>query len=353
MAEPSQHPEVQGSPILPRKKFKKATTAMPSGALTVESTIFHLKNEASHIKSSGIAQFICEGDAQVKEELKPLLLTYLSTKTDTTFQDLSGDEHATFNEAIYRKFYEEHEHFFNHSTAGVAQANLGAENALNLHCNLVNALTVGLPGKDGVAKVSLDKSSGGDPQESKAKMEGGFSTAYGLVAATKYKQEMQKRCVFGFAKAAKFGTECTAAAGNLVVRVNTMILGMFPGYAASSEGAHVLFNWCDHSLFTYHQDEKSDVTVIVNLSPSKSSFHIAGKDEAETYSQPGDAFVLPSKAYHRSGEAERRTVKVAFFFKLTKKATVDLTDDKPEGEAPAQKVEEVVKEEKKEAESSS
>jgi uncharacterized protein YjlB len=102
-------------------------------------------------------------------------------------------------------------------------------------------------------------------------------------------------------------------------KVFTLMVKLFPDFVPQSEGVHVLFNWNPHSLFTYHTDEKSEVTVIVNLSPAKSSFHIAGMEEEAAYNKPGDAVVLPSAVWHRSGTAERRTVKVAYFFTLMKK----------------------------------
>ena len=70
------------------------------------------------------------------------------------------------------------------------------------------------------------------------------------------------------------------------------------------------------------------VTVIVNLAPARSTFHIAGQKEAE-YKEPGDAVVLPSAVWHRSGVAQRRTVKVAYFFKLMKKDEFDARTGEP------------------------
>jgi hypothetical protein len=58
--------------------------------------------------------------------------------------------------------------------------------------------------------------------------------------------------------------------------------------------------------------------------------------------EPGDAVVLPSAAWHRSGVAQRRSVKVAYFYKLMKKEEVaartvidiDQADLPPAGEPP-------------------
>jgi hypothetical protein len=42
-------------------------------------------------------------------------------------------------------------------------------------------------------------------------------------------------------------------------------------------------------------------------------------EEEAAYNEPRDAFVLRSTVWHRSGTAERRTVKVAYFFHLFQK----------------------------------
>ena len=79
---------------------------------------------------------------------------------------------------------------------------------------------------------------------------------------------------------------------------------------------HVLFHWNDHSFFKYHQDDKGDVAVVVNLSPScETNFHIAGGGEA-WMKTPGAAHMFPTSVFHRSGTAPRRCIKFVFFWSI-------------------------------------
>ena len=71
---------------------------------------------------------------------------------------------------------------------------------------------------------------------------------------------------------------------------------------------------------------KGDVAVVVNLSPGRTSFHVAGCFEA-VMDGPGSGHILPTKAYHRSGEATRRCIKMVYFF--------DVTDPIPVGDEDA------------------
>ena len=315
----------EASPIV-RRKFRKMKHLPESAALTVAATIAHLKNEVETLKGNGINQYVEEGDAKVKKELKAIQLSYLSQRTEAEYIDTKGDDHVEANTALFDMVKEEHPEFTCDHT-GAHHANLGTENSLNLFCNLVRSLKIGTTGSDGNPTVLLEKSTG-EHAEKAAKLTGGFITAYESVATGTYSKVMQDRCVYGFTKGAKFASECTSAAGTLNAKVNNLMTKLFPDDVAQSEGVHVLFNWNAHSLFSYHTDVKSTVTVIVNLSAAKSSFFIAGKEEA-IYNEPGDAFVLPSAAWHRSGIAERRTVKVAFFFNLVKKEKVVALTEAP------------------------
>ena len=150
-------------------------------------------------------------------------------------------------------------------------------------------------------------------------MPGGFSSDYDSVAVETYSKDMQNRCVFGFDRAAKFGKECTTFAAKLNSKVNEFLEDVFPDKVLHNTGVHVLFNWNAHSLFSYHRDAGSDITCIINLSPAKSTFHVAGFEPEATYTEPGSMFLLPSDVFHRSGFAALRTIKVAYFFKMDKK----------------------------------
>jgi hypothetical protein len=312
------------------RKLRKLQHIPKTATLTVAATLAHLKNEVLTLKANGIHQYVEEGDAKVKKELKAIQLSYLSQRTEAEYIDTKGDDHVEANTALFDMVKEEHPEFTCDHT-GAHHANLGAENCLNLYCNLLNNLKIGTNTSDGNPFVYLEKSTGNAPEKgAKSKMPGGFSTEYRSVATKVYSKAMQDRCLFGFAKATKFATECTVPAATLNAKVINLMAKLFPDFVAQSEGVHVLFNWNEHSLFTYHTDKNSEVTVIVNLSPAKSSFHIAGMEEEAKYNEPGDAFVLPSAAWHRSGMAERRTVKVAYFFKLMKVEAIpeETTEDK-------------------------
>ena len=64
------------------------------------------------------------------------------------------------------------------------------------------------------------------------------------------------------------------------------------------------------------------MAVVVNLSLGKTNLHVAGCTKAEM-DGPGSALLLPTKAYHRSGEASRRCIKLVFFFDI--RPPIDLT----------------------------
>ena len=125
---------------------------------------------------------------------------------------------------------------------------------------------------------------------------------------------MQDRCTFGFKSAGVFEKECGGAAKALNLRVFAQMKTYFPSCNVTSKGVHVLFNWNAHSLFTYHKDPNSIVTVIVQLTPGITDFHVAGKAQMGVYETAGSAHILCSQVWHRSGTAQRRTIKAAYFF---------------------------------------
>ena len=53
----------------------------------------------------------------------------------------------------------------------------------------------------------------------------------------------------------------------------------------------------------------------------------AGHPSPAEYDGIGSAHLFPSKAFHRSGTAPRRCIKIALFYTLTKHETVDVTED--------------------------
>ena len=84
--------------------------------------------------------------------------------------------------------------------------------------------------------------------------------------------------------------------------------------------AHVLFSKNQSVCFEYHQDTRDhaknvDLSVVVQLSASKSTFNVAGFDSF-SYEHSGAFFAFLSCLWHRSGVACNDTIKIAFFFRL-------------------------------------
>ena len=114
---------------------------------------------------------------------------------------------------------------------------------------------------------------------------------------------------------------------------------------------HVLFHWNAHSFFSYHQDPKGDAAAVVNLSPGKTNFHVAGKDDNASMDHPGEVHFVPTKAFHRSGTATRRCVKLVLFFAIEKNIDVSGEEEAPSsGIDKSEEVKQEVKPEKNEGE---
>ena len=85
---------------------------------------------------------------------------------------------------------------------------------------------------------------------------------------------------------------------------------------------HFLFGFSKLTHFLYHKDrifkngklQMSYLSVIVNITPSKSSFEVAGADKPFEFDGMGSAAVFPSMFWHRSSTAQTGTVKVALFY---------------------------------------
>ena len=58
------------------------------------------------------------------------------------------------------------------------------------------------------------------------------------------------------------------------------------------------------------------------MSPGETSFHVAGFGKAKMKG-PGAGHLLPTKVFHRSGEASRRCIKLVFFFDIRGAIDVD------------------------------
>ena len=69
----------------------------------------------------------------------------------------------------------------------------------------------------------------------------------------------------------------------------------------------------------------SYLSVIVNITPSKSSFEVAGADKPFEFDGMGSAAVFPSMFWHRSSTAQTGTVKVALFYIKKERAVASLS----------------------------
>lgn len=90
------------------------------------------------------------------------------------------------------------------------------------------------------------------------------------------------------------------------------------------ERCDILANWSASTHFRRHQDwldtgkdsqELSYMSVIVNLSPYRSTFKIVGSQAEILLDSIGIGAVFPGTLFHMSGENRRGTVKLALFYK--------------------------------------
>lgn len=319
----------QASPAGPKKKRRMGVSEGFKMELAVDQIISMLKAEVGSIKTAGIASFHDDKGAVNMDTLQPYLISHLTVNTIAFYPDRVGEKHKDENdEAIvdFECLHLPHFHGFRRGT-GTVSFTTSSEICMNLYCDLVLKLRCDSSnlGTDGQTMVQLDKAAG-----QAAKMPGGFTGPYQLVAAQHFNKAMQDRCIFGFKSCGVFERECGPAAKALNVSVIAQTKKFFPSCNVTSKGVHVLFNWNAHSLFTYHQDPNSIVTVIVQLTPGKTDFHVAGRMQMGVYETTGSAHLFCSQAWHRSGTAQRRTIKVAYFF------DVDVIDlDKKDVKEPA------------------
>ena len=103
------------------------------------------------------------------------------------------------------------------------------------------------------------------------------------------------------------------------------------GFKMQLMAFHVLFGFSFHVNYSYHKDktdmpENCQLTFMVNLSPGESSAHIAGAASECKYTFPGDMVLFDAEnVWHRSGTCTMRTVKIAFFVRVSN--VVELEDD--------------------------
>ena len=98
---------------------------------------------------------------------------------------------------------------------------------------------------------------------------------------------------------------------------------------------HVLYCNSRSVAFKFHQDHEEhkkevDLSVIIDLAPSKSTMRFAGEDESVEYPLLGSLVAFDAKLWHRSGRNFEDTIKVAFFF--TFKPEDEPTEEKPDND---------------------
>ena len=129
----------------------------------------------------------------------------------------------------------------------------------------------------------------------------------------------------------------------VVSHMNGFVDQCFPkNYRCVAKQVHVMFSFSAYTHYKWHTDvqdfENSGVTpgnmtFLVTLSPGTASFLIAGRNKEVKYEFPGDIKGFSSHLFHRTGSAESRTVKLAFFVDVLPPAEeVTLSDDNEEDE---------------------
>lgn len=294
----------------PPKKFRRMGQAASVADMGVMGAFQHLKSEARQLKAAGIAACLEGGEAA----MKPHLATYLSGTAARSYEDEVGEEFAEMNQQVFTGFRNDGVEF--DTTTGTKPVAFNKELCFALHIDLVERLkTTDLPLKDGSPGLFLD-STGGVHTDPKAKKSGGFQREYTAVnvRAMRFSKSEQDRSVFALT-AAEYGKVLGPRGKGLADRVKIEVKDFFKKDPALLQ-VHVLFHWNDHSFFTYHQDDKGDVAVVVNLSPcTTTDLHVAGAAMAKMEAC-GEAHILPTHVFHRSGTAPRRCIKLVFFYNL-------------------------------------
>ena len=90
----------------------------------------------------------------------------------------------------------------------------------------------------------------------------------------------------------------------------------------------LLLNWTRNSHYLMHQDRIDKhglgyLTVIVNITPYKSTMLVAGAEKEVEFDSIGKGVAFPGSFWHRSGETLRGTIKLGLFFTQVHKRDPD------------------------------
>lgn len=216
-----------------------------------------------------------------------------------------------------------------------------ATEAFQVHA--LHALT-GFVGNLSMAEGQLELAIG------KGHIKGGWSAGYPSVNVAQFDDLKQKGCVVTLraehvktirTRSAEDDDELMAALQGMNDSIMISI-GKHANASKSADGtfsgdqlelAYIdfLLKYDQHAHFTYHQDLRHSkhpvVTVVVMLTADKATMHVAGAAKEAASNVLGDAHLLMSQTFHRSGESTPRTVLASFFYKTKKTAPVVATTD--------------------------
>jgi len=98
-----------------------------------------------------------------------------------------------------------------------------------------------------------------------------------------------------------------------------------------------LFKYDLHSHFSFHQDMRHAstpvITVVVKLTADPTSMYVANAQETALSTDVGEAHLLLSAQFHRSGRSTARTVLATFFYSLSPKSSVKVKTEGPSSSA--------------------
>ena len=154
-----------------------------------------------------------------------------------------------------------------------------------------------------------------------------------LPAGASFEREEQNRVVFALGKGSS--VEKFVAAAQLQIFTGKIADTLDNIYGTKNTPhkvaeMHVCFGFSAYVNYGYHKDaldlkSEVDLTFMLMLSPGRSSMRVAGAPKESFYEYPGDMLYFDAvDVYHRSGLACARTLKIAFFVKLTGSAPVPI-----------------------------
>ena len=332
-----QHPTEEGN-AKKRKVFRKqgAFSQTRYNDLGTLGTLPLLKSEADAIQRAGIKHLLRD----LHELIQPHLHSYLSgTAMLQQYENTHGYQYVEANTAVLEELADLTSHL--DVKTGTYRIRVSEEVCMNVCCKLIGLLKPGSMAADNEPTLVLDVPGG-------THKSGGFEDAYTLVNVPLrlMNKAEQERCVFAM-RATQFKSMTGVHGGALLKEVQQRVMQFVsPFKVLATPLVHVLFHFNDHAFFTYHTDDKSWMSVLVNLSYGASTFHIAGREEEAIYDGIGSCHIFPSMVYHRSGRAARRSVKVAFFFQKLPDHAIDTEDSSQSVPAAGSAGDTVVKEEK-------